>query len=160
VITARPHQIWYSIEQRNDRDFAELNPRCGTREAHKNQTVDHCQAKHARHDLEHGNQVPVQSFRIHVAVADSRERFHAEEKSVGKRAGRHLGDGMWPHHVQRGKYKIDEEIDAENNTGEPRPAQGQDQMVCISPIELLGIELNKFELPVADPDPAWTSPHN
>jgi hypothetical protein len=33
-------------------------------------------------------------------------------------------------------------------------------MVRISPIELLGIELNKFELPGPDPDVAWLSPHN
>src|SRR5580704_15022463 len=32
-------------------------------------------------------------------------------------------------------------------------------MVRISPIELLGIELNKFELPGPDPDVAWSSRH-
>jgi hypothetical protein len=57
------------------------------------------------------------------------------------------------------KYKINEEVDAEHHTGEPRPAQGQDEMVGISPIELLGIELNKFKLPGLDPDAAWPSPH-
>ena len=85
-------------------------------------------------------------------VANGRQRFHAKEKGIGKRAGRHLGDGVCIQHVQRSKYKIDKEVDAENKTGEPRPAQGQDKMVRISPIELLGIELNKFELPGPDPD--------
>jgi hypothetical protein len=33
-------------------------------------------------------------------------------------------------------------------------------MVGISPIELLGIELNKFELTGPDPDVAYPSPHN
>jgi hypothetical protein len=50
------------------------------------------------------------------------------------------------HSEQPSKPKIDKEVDAENKTSEPRPAQGQNQMVGISPIELLGIELNKFEL--------------
>ena len=95
-----------------------------------------------------------------MAVANGRQRFHAKEKSIGKRAGRHLGDGVCFQHVQRSKYKIDKEVDAENKAGEPRPAQGQDQMVRISPIELLGIELNKFELPGPDPDLAWPSLHN
>jgi hypothetical protein len=86
-----------------------------------------------------------------VAVANGGQRFHAKEKSISKRAGRHLGDGVCVQHVQGSKYKIDKEIDAENKTGEARPAQGQDQMVRISPIELLGIELNKFELPRTGP---------
>jgi hypothetical protein len=67
---------------------------------------------------------------------------------------------VWFQDVQRGKYKIDKEVDAENKTGEPRPAQGQDEMVRISPIELLGIELNIFELAGPDPDVASPSPHN
>ena len=95
-----------------------------------------------------------------MAVANGRQRFDAEEKGIGKRAGRHLGDRMWAEHVQRSKYKINKEVDADNKTGEPRPAQGQDQMVRISPIELLGIELNKFELTGPDPDVAWASHHN
>jgi len=95
-----------------------------------------------------------------VAVANGRQRFHAKEKSIEKRSRPHLGDGVCVQHIQRSKYKIDKEVDAENKTGEPRPAQGQDQMVRISPIELLGIELNKFELPGPDPDAAWPSPHN
>ena len=53
---------------------------------------------------------------------------------------------MWVQYVQPSKPKIDKEVDAENKTSEPRPAQGQNQMVGIAPIELLGIELNKFEL--------------
>ena len=67
-----------------------------------------------------------------MAVANGRQRFHAEEKSIEKRAGPHLGDSMWVKHVQRGKCNIDKEVDAENKTGEPRPAQVQDQMVRIS----------------------------
>ena len=95
-----------------------------------------------------------------MAVANGRQSFHAKEKGIEKRAGPHLGDGVCFQHVQCSKYKIDKEIDAENKTGEPRPAQGQDEMVRISPVELLGIELNKFELPGPDPDVAWLSPHN
>jgi hypothetical protein len=93
-----------------------------------------------------------------VGLFDSEVRGRLFE--LGKVAGPHLGDGVRVQHVQRSKYKIDKEVDAENKTGEPRPAQGQDQMVRISQIELLGIELNKFELPVPDPDLAWPSPHN
>jgi hypothetical protein len=95
-----------------------------------------------------------------LAVANGRQRFHAKEKSIEKRARPHLGDGVWVQHVQRSKYKIDKEVDAENKTGEARPAQGQNQMVGISQIETLGIKLNKFELPGPDPDVAWPSPHN
>ena len=95
-----------------------------------------------------------------MTVANGRQRFDAEEKSIEKRAGRHLGNGVWVQHVQCSKYKIDKKVDPENKTGEPRPAQGQDQMVRISQIELLGIELNEFEMPVPDSDVAWLSSHN
>jgi hypothetical protein len=95
-----------------------------------------------------------------VTVANGRQRFHTKEKSIEKRARPHLGDGVCVQHVQPSKYKIDEEVDAENKTGEPRPAQVQNQMVRISQIETLGIELNEFELPGTDPDVAWPSPHN
>ena len=78
----------------------------------------------------------------------------AKEKSVKKRSGRHLGDGVCVQHIQRSKNNVDKEIDAENKTGKPRPSQGQDKMVRVSPIELLGIDLNKFELPGPDPDVA------
>jgi hypothetical protein len=95
-----------------------------------------------------------------VAVANGRQRFHAKEKGIEKRAGPHLGDRVWVQQVQRSKKKINKEVDAEYQTGKPRPAQGQDEVVGISPIELLGVELNKFELPGSDPDAAWPSPHN
>src|ERR1700746_3321083 len=98
--------------------------------------------------------MPIERYRIHVAVANSRQRFHAKEKSIEKRAGRHFGDGGWVKHIKRSKNEIDQEVDAENKTGKPRPGQGQDKMVRISPIELLGIELNKFELSRPDPDVA------
>src|SRR6266481_5427616 len=149
----------YSIERRNDRDFTETHSRCGTRKTYKNQAGDHRQPKHAHHDLEHSDQMPIKSFRIHVAVANGRQSFHAKEKGIEKRAGPHLGDGVCFQHVQRSKYNIDKEVDAENKTGEARPAQRQNQMVRISPIELLGIELNKFELPGPDSDLARPSPH-
>ena len=58
-----------------------------------------------------------------MAVANGCQRFHAKEKSIEKRAGPHLGDGVWVQHVQRSKSKIDNEVDAENKTGESRPAQ-------------------------------------
>ena len=91
-----------------------MDSRGGTRKAHKNQTGNHRQSKHACDDLEHGDQVPIERFRIHVAVANRRQRFHAKEKSIQKRAGPHRGDGMWVQQVQRSKYKIDKEVDAEN----------------------------------------------
>ena len=121
-----------------------MHPRRRTRKAHENQTGEHRQPKHTHHDLEHGDQVPIEGFRINVAVANGRQRFHTKEKSIEKR--RHRGDTMWVQSVQPSKPKVDEEIDAENKSSEPRPAQGQNQMVGISPIELLGIELSKFEL--------------
>jgi len=96
--------------------------------------------------------VSIERVGIHVAVANGRQRFHAKEKSVDERTGRHLGDGVCVQQVQQSKYNIDKEVDAENKTGEPRPGQGQDQMVRISPVELLGIKLNKFELSGPDPD--------
>jgi NAD(P)-dependent dehydrogenase (short-subunit alcohol dehydrogenase family) len=61
--------------------------------------------------------------------------------------------------VQGCKDKIHQKVDSENKTGEGRPAQGQDQMVRISQIEFLGIELNKFVLSVPDSDVALPSPH-
>ena len=87
-----------------------------------------------------------------MAVANGGKRFHAKEKSVKKRSGRHLGYGVCVQHIQRSKNNVDKEIDAENKSGKSRPGQGQDKMVRISPIELLGIDLNKFELPGPDPD--------
>jgi hypothetical protein len=86
-----------------------------------------------------------------------RQRFDAKEESIEKR--RHLGNAERVQHVQCSKDKIDKEVDAKNYAGESRPAQGQDQMVRISPIERLGIELHKFKLTGPDPDVVWSSPH-
>jgi hypothetical protein len=94
-----------------------------------------------------------------MAVADSRERFHTKEKSIEKRTGPHFGDGMWLRQIQRSESDVDQKVDAENNASESRPAQGQDQVVRVSQIERLGIELNKFELTGTDPDIACPSPH-
>ena len=95
-----------------------------------------------------------------MAVANGRQRFHTKEKSGQKRTRRHFGDGVWLQQIQPGKGNIDQEVDAENNRGEGRPAQGQDQMVGIPKIELLGIELDQFEMPGPDPDLAGSSSHN
>jgi hypothetical protein len=85
-----------------------------------------------------------------VALADRRQRFDAKEESIEKR--RHLGNAVRVQHVQCSKDKIDKEVDTKNYAGESRPAQGQDQMVRISPIERLGIELHKFKLTGPGPD--------
>src|SRR6516162_4359250 len=154
------HQIRHSIERRNHRDLTEMYSRSRSRKTHEDQAGDHRKPKHTVHDLEHGDQVSIDRVRIHVAVANGCKRFHAKEKSMEKRPGRHLGDGVYVQHIQRSKNNIDKQVDAENKTGKPRPSQGQDKMVRISPIELLGVDLNKFELPGPDPDVAVSSPHN
>ena len=61
-----------------------------------------------------------------MAVANGRQRFHAKEKSIEKRPGRHLGDGVWVQHVQRSKYKIDKEVDPENKGGETQASSGSE----------------------------------
>jgi hypothetical protein len=92
-----------AIKWRNDRDFTEMHPRCRSRKAHENQTGDYGEPKHAQHDLEHGDQVPIEAFRIHVAVANSRKRFHAKEISVEKRG--HLGHTVRVEYVEPCKSK-------------------------------------------------------
>jgi hypothetical protein len=46
----------------------------------------------------------------HVAVANGRQRFHAKEKSIEKRAGPHLGNGVRVQQVKHSKKDINEEV--------------------------------------------------
>jgi hypothetical protein len=62
--------------------------------------------------------------------------------------------------VQRSEDQIDQEVNTENKSGKPRPAQGQNQMVGIPQVGFLGIKLNKFELPGPDPHMVCSAPHN
>src|SRR6516225_1559307 len=57
------HQIRHSLERCNDRDLTELYSRCRARKTHENDAGDHRQPKHAHHDLEHGDYVPINRVR-------------------------------------------------------------------------------------------------
>ena len=86
------HQRGAAIQRRDYHRPAKHDARDGAREADENQSGHHREQKHARHDFEGGDDVTVQSLRIHVAVAHSGQRLDTEEEAVEKPVWRRPGN--------------------------------------------------------------------
>ena len=57
-----------------------------------------------------------------MAVADRGERFHAKEKRLWKRAGRHIRDAV-ADAIQRAEDKVDRDVADKEKKRELRPRQ-------------------------------------
>src|SRR6266404_630821 len=78
------HMGRHSVEWADDRAFAEMDSSRGTRKPNKDHTSDYCQPKHPHHDLKRGDHMSIEGERVHVAVANGRQRFNAKEEGIGK----------------------------------------------------------------------------
>jgi hypothetical protein len=73
--------------------------------------------------------------------------------------GRHLSNRVRRQQIQSCKNAIEDEVNAENEGGERRPAQSQDRVIGVAPIEFLRIDFNELEMPGPDFDVARLSLH-
>src|SRR5260370_9210332 len=78
------HQRRLPIQRRNDQGIAEHHARDRARKAHEDEAGHRCEQKYPGHYLNGGDDVSVKRLRIHVAVAHSGQRLHAEEEASKK----------------------------------------------------------------------------
>src|ERR1051325_11606796 len=79
--------------------------------------------EHARHDLNRADNVTINRLRIHVAVADRRQRLHAEEKTIEKPFRRRCAsDAPGIETVKERKEKVQPDVNSRDKRGELRPA--------------------------------------
>ena len=97
------HQRRLTVKFRHGHRSGKQDARSGTRKATENQAGGNGDADHAGENLDRRDHVTVKTLRVHVAVANRGQGFDAEEKSVCKRAGAGVGNGVLVHQVKQGK---------------------------------------------------------
>lgn len=130
VVTDSYHQRRFPIQWADHHRFAEHDARDGSGETDENETGHDREQKHAGHDLDRADDVPVNRLRVHVSVADSRERLHAEEKTIEKplRSCR-ARDAVVVETVKEGKEKVQRNVIETDEECELRPVQAEERPI-------------------------------
>ena len=93
--------------ERNDHWIAEHDARDRARKADKDQPSHDRQQKEAAHNFNGRDDVAIERLRIHVAIANSRQRLHAEKEAVKKPMPTSApGDTVWLETVEGGEKKV------------------------------------------------------
>jgi hypothetical protein len=70
---------------------------------------------------------------MHVAIADRRERFDAEEKRAAEARRKLIGDRCVADHVERGKHGVEQQEQNPERDKERRPTDDQCTVIEILP---------------------------
>jgi hypothetical protein len=87
-----------------------------------------------------------------MAITDGGECLHTEKERVDVRTGSHPGNAFVTQYVESGEHKVEEEINAGDETSELRPLQREHPLVDIAILSPLQIELEEFNLTGANGD--------
>src|SRR4029434_2204008 len=94
-----------------------------SRETDENQAGHDGEQKYTDHDFDGGNDVTVNSLRVHVAVANSGQGLDAEEEAVEERMRRQPSNTVSTKAIKDGEEKVEPDINSSDKRGELRPPQ-------------------------------------
>jgi hypothetical protein len=91
--------------------------------------------------------VAIQRLRIHMAIANSRQRLHAEKEAIKKPMPASAArDTVLLETVERGEKKVEPDVKTGDERGELRPPQTEQPAIDIAPPPCVGIDFNELEL--------------
>ena len=140
------HEGKPAVQWRDNDRFAKQNPRGGSRESNKDEAGHDGEQKHSAHNLDGGDDVAVERLGIHVPVTDGGKRLHAEEKRFEKRTRYHPRNAVSAEHIEGGKDEVEHDVNGSDKQGELRPAQSEQPLIGVAPIESLRVNLDELDL--------------
>jgi hypothetical protein len=130
--------------------LAEHEAGARAREAGEDQPGHHRQKRHAGEDFDGGDEVSVIGLRVHVAIADCRQRFDREVKvSEGPVPGS-ISDRLVAERIQESENSVERDKDRCGAGKKYRPVDRHRPMIEIGPKTWAQAE--RLDLHVAEPD--------
>src|SRR5205085_8848620 len=126
---------------------AKNDPRDWAREADENQSGHNREQKDSGHDLDRADDVSIKRLRVHVAVSDSCECLHTEEKAVEEPMGGPSRDAVLLQAIKSGEKKIEADVKRPDKCGELRPPQAKQPAIHVAPFPGVGVDLYELDLP-------------
>ena len=83
--------------------------------------------------------------RVHVAVANRGQGFHAEEKRAREGTRRHPVDTRAAQAIEAGEEHVERHVAAEQERREPRPSEGQQPMVGVAPVAPADVDFEELD---------------
>jgi len=122
----------------------ETGPR--TREARENQPGHHRKKTHSGEDFDRRDQMPIVGLRMHVAIADRRQRLDREVEISERSIPGGVGDRLMTQGIKEAKHGVEHHKHCGGGAKEYRPIDGHRAMIEIAPKSLAQAE--GFDLPV------------
>ena len=146
------HQRRLAVVMADDGVAREDEAGAGPREAREDEPRHHRDEDHAGENLDRRDEVPVMGLRVHVAVADGRQRLDREIEKLQVEARGRVGDRVFAERVEQRIEKIDADEHGSRAAEEARPARGHAVMVEV--VEEKPVETFRDDLALADADDA------
>jgi len=117
------------------------------REAREDQPGHHRQKAHAGENLDRGDQMPVVGLRVHVAVADRRQRLDREIEVRQRPVAFGIGDRLVAEPIEKTKDRVQRDEQRRRTAEKHRPVDRHRPMIKIAPEALT--EAESFDLAMA-----------
>ena len=129
------HQCRPALKMADDRMTGEDETGARPRETGEDQSRHHREKAHAGEDFDRRDEMPVIGLRVHVAVADCRQRLDREiEQAQRQRQCRgNVGNRLRSQPVHEGKNCIENDEDQRGDAEEYRPVYCHGAMIEIAP---------------------------
>src|SRR5436190_5374014 len=103
------------------------------REAGEDQAGHDREERHAGEDFYRRNDMPVMSLRMHVAIADGRQRFDREVEQAKRPAAGDVGNWVVAEPVKKREYRIQRDEDCRRRREEDRPVDRHRAVIEVGP---------------------------
>ena len=78
------------------------------RESGEHQSGQHREETHAGEDFDGGDEMPVVGLRVHVAIADRRQRLDGEVEKLQRTVVGNVGDRLVAEEIEESKYGVEQ----------------------------------------------------
>ena len=150
------HQCRPALVRRHHRIIGEHEAGARARKAGEHEPGQHRQKAHAGEDFDGGDHVPVIGLRVHVAVADRRQRLDGEIEQLQRIARAGVGDRLVAERIEERKHRIEDDENRRRAAEEHRPVDGHGPMIEIGPETLR--QADRFDLAGTEPDEMGPGP--
>ena len=144
------HQSLLSFVACDDGGVGEDEAGAGPRETGENQAGHHRQKRHAGEDFDGRDQMPVIGLRVHVAIADCRQRLDREVEVCERSVLRGIGDRLMAKGIEEAKNGVERDKYRGGRAEKHRPVHCHRAMIEIAPEALAPAK--RLDLPVTEPD--------
>ena len=131
------HQRGTAITRCHNGVLGEHEAGARPREPGKYQPGQHRQETHPGEDFDGGDEMPVVGLRVHVAVADRRQRLDGEVEQLEEALAANIGDRIGAERIEQCEDAVQRDEDDGGRAEEHRPVHGHRAVIEVGPETLI-----------------------